>query len=137
MTELYLIAHKCRGEPTFDVAQRMVCSTCATVITEDNKYAEAPGCDECSGEGYWWILSVCGYRAYPYWSTELLDLWIVEDGTKEGVCPAIDSSGTMPPNTRDCFAINDRGHKPIPDSRPADLLAKLGLVPKATPIRRL
>lgn len=43
MTEQYLIAHKVRGEPAFDVAEQM----------------------EVNGE-IWWITHY-GHRAYPFW----------------------------------------------------------------------
>jgi hypothetical protein len=42
MTELFLIAHKVRGEPAFDVAVQM----------------EMP-------DGVWWIVATSGHRAYP------------------------------------------------------------------------
>lgn len=45
---LYLIAHKVRGEPAFDVAIRM----------------ETPS-------GNWWIIPTSGHRAYPYWNVAL------------------------------------------------------------------
>jgi hypothetical protein len=43
MSDLYLIAHKVRGEPAYDVAVRM----------------EMPN-------GPWWIIPTSGHRAYPY-----------------------------------------------------------------------
>lgn len=52
MTEYYLIAHKVRGEPAFDVAIKM------DVETDDEP---------------WWIIPTSGHRAYPYWN-ELLTL---------------------------------------------------------------
>jgi hypothetical protein len=45
---LYLIAHKVRGEPAFDVAVKM----------------EMP-------DGPWWIIPTSGHRAYPFWNMEL------------------------------------------------------------------
>jgi hypothetical protein len=50
----YLILHKVRGEPSFDVAEK-------TTIGDE--------------EG--WILSTCGHRAYPYWYTPFSG-WVVE-----------------------------------------------------------
>jgi hypothetical protein len=44
MSELYLIAHKVRGEPAFDIAVKM---------------EMADGC--------WWIIPTSGHRAFPYW----------------------------------------------------------------------
>ena len=46
MTELYLIAHKVRGEPAFDIAIKM----------------------EMEDGEEWWIIPTSGHRAYPYWS---------------------------------------------------------------------
>ena len=43
MTELYLIAHKVRGEPAFDIAT----------------------CEEVEGEDMW-IIPTSGHRAHPY-----------------------------------------------------------------------
>jgi hypothetical protein len=51
-SQLYLIAHKVRGEPAFDVACKM----------------EMP-------DGDWWIIPTSGHRAYPFWHQELLDIW--------------------------------------------------------------
>jgi len=56
MTDFYLIAHKVRGEPAFDIAERMVCPICS-----------GEGCAECDDAGYWWIIPTSGHRAYAYW----------------------------------------------------------------------
>lgn len=55
MKNLYLVAHKVRGEPAFDIAERMVCPLC-----------DSGGCVECDDEGFWWIIPTSGHRAYPY-----------------------------------------------------------------------
>lgn len=72
MSELYLIAHKVRGEPAFDVATRIECGICHGVgghdVTPDY---EGPSCSECDGTGYWWIIPTSGHRAYPYWHCAL------------------------------------------------------------------
>lgn len=60
MTDLFLIAHKVRGEPSFDVAIQMECPCC-----------EAQGCHECDQLGYWWIIPTSGHRAYPYHSVDI------------------------------------------------------------------
>jgi hypothetical protein len=60
MTDLYLIAHRVRGEPAFDVATRMECPECA-----------AQGCNECDDSGFWWIIPTSGHRAYPFFSCDL------------------------------------------------------------------
>jgi hypothetical protein len=48
MSELYLIAHKVRGEPALDIAIKM---------------------------GDWWIIPTSGHRAYPYWHGDLEQLF--------------------------------------------------------------
>lgn len=65
MTELFLIAHKVRGEPAFDVATQMECPICHNDSTERTE------CVECDGEGHWWIIPTSGHRAYPWWHVEL------------------------------------------------------------------
>lgn len=62
MTDPYLIAHKVRGEPAFDVAIRMECSLC-----REDGGTISWGCPECDSLGYWWIIPTSGHRAYPYW----------------------------------------------------------------------
>lgn len=47
-SQLYLIAHKVRGEPAFDVAIQMEMA-----------------------DGLWWIIPTSGHRAYPYWHEPL------------------------------------------------------------------
>lgn len=70
MTEPFLIAHKVRGEPAFDIAHQMQCPEChgkPTPTTTLNDYV----CTECDQLGFWWIVSTSGHRAYPYWSQAL------------------------------------------------------------------
>lgn len=45
---LYLIAHKVRGEPAYDVAEPIDMA-----------------------DGRWWIIPTSGHRAYPFWHTPL------------------------------------------------------------------
>jgi hypothetical protein len=66
---LYLIAHKVRGEPALDVAVKM-------------EMADGP----------WWIIPTSGHRAYPYWHSDL-------DGLLEeaNICPqAIEMPADLP-----------------------------------------
>lgn len=63
MSELYLIAHKVRGKPAFDVAEQMECPHCLEQGEQ--------GCPECDGLGFWWIVSTSGHRAFPWWWLEL------------------------------------------------------------------
>ena len=67
MIDLYLITHKVRNEPAFDVAMRMPCPECATYeYVEHMAVAESnPGCTECDHLGYWYIIPTSGHRAYP------------------------------------------------------------------------
>ena len=51
MSELYLIAHKVRGEPALDIAIKMEMV-----------------------DGCWWIIPTSGHRAFPYWH-KLLGDW--------------------------------------------------------------
>lgn len=139
MTDFYLIAHRCRGEATFDVAERVVCPECngetykAPSYGDDSVSLEV-GCEECAHEGFWWILSTCGYRAHPWWSVSL-------DRTESGLLYVEGNCIThklpeMPPTTLDCFPINSPSHK-SPPNRSNDLLAKLNLIPKGPPLRRI
>lgn len=74
MSDLYLIAHKVRGKPAFDVATRMRCSICDGIggykvpdfETGEITDYEGPSCHECDGLGYWWIIPTSGHRAYPW-----------------------------------------------------------------------
>lgn len=62
MTDLFLIAHKVRGEPAFDIAQHLTCPKCEG--TDDH-------CSQCDGAGHWWIIPTSGHRAFPYWHEQL------------------------------------------------------------------
>lgn len=59
MNELFLIAHKVRGEPAFDVATKIECPECPEGTDEGF-------CAECDNTGFWWIIPTSGHRAYPY-----------------------------------------------------------------------
>lgn len=58
-TPLYLIAHKVRGQPAFDIAIQMV------VRDEDDP---------------WWILPSTGHRAHPYWQLPINRILVEDDG---------------------------------------------------------
>lgn len=53
---LFLIAHKVRGECAYDIALPMECPECHYI-----------GCAECDDTGRWWIIPTSGHRAYPFW----------------------------------------------------------------------
>src|SRR6185369_17577705 len=65
MPDLYLIAHKVRGEPAFDIAQHMTCPACEG--TNDH-------CVSCDGAGHWWIIPTSGHRAWPIMTWPLKEL---------------------------------------------------------------
>ena len=65
--ELYLIAHKVRGEAAFDVAIKMVCPEC-----------HGQTCPECD-DGFFWIIPTSGHRAYPYKHINLAGLYQGDD----------------------------------------------------------
>jgi hypothetical protein len=74
MTELFLIAHKVRGEPAFDVAVRQTCAVCyKDEPLDDDRLGSTPasGCHACDDLGYWWIIPTSGHRAYPYWHMQI------------------------------------------------------------------
>lgn len=48
ISNLYLIAHKVRGETALDIAEPMEMA-----------------------DGTWWIIPTSGHRAYPYWTQRL------------------------------------------------------------------
>ena len=62
--QLYLIAHKVRGEVAFDIA-----------------------CQMEMADGPWWIIPTSGHRAYPYWTCSLYELAF--DANLEDVIQAI------------------------------------------------
>jgi len=115
MSDLFLIAHKVRSEPAFDIASRMACPEC---IGEGC----GEGCAECDGFGYWWIIPTSGHRAYPWWHGELTRGFSVEDILVELPMP---------------LALTD--HYP-PKATPAtpriDILSLLPTAPKGPTIRR-
>lgn len=113
MTDLYLIAHKVRGEPAFDVAQRIDCPEC-----------NAMGCNECDELGYWWVVPTSGHRAYPYWHTELIgtlqsafDEQYIIKGQPGLVYDGDAHIREMPDGLQDHYACNDRTttHRPLFD----------------------
>jgi hypothetical protein len=105
MSELYLIAHKVRGKPAFDVAERMACPICHNGAIEYGVCNYTTGtykaieCHECDGLGYWWIIPTSGHRAYPYASQ------IIGTGFNE-VNISCDLTDTpMPPSLPDHYKV--------------------------------
>jgi hypothetical protein len=114
MSDLYLIAHKVRGEAAFDVAIQMECPICleAYEVTGDM------GCDECDQLGYWWIIPTSGHRAYPYATILLQQLGVIGWGEVKPY-----NAGIMPKGLPDHYP--DHGTAPK-----IDLIAALGLKPR-------
>lgn len=123
MTDLFLIAHKVRGEPAFDVAARMDCPLCA-----GHGHDLDGVCHECDSTGYWWIIPTSGHRAFPWWNHPLKDVWMVGDASHEPICSVIDWPDPMPSNLPDHYPT-----RATPDAPKLNLTA---LMPKAEPIRR-
>lgn len=84
---LYLILHKVRGEPAFDVATQL----------ED---AEGAGAAEKV-----WIIPTSGHRAYPSWSYPLLDLYSHPDVGSLSLLELW--GGELPPDVPDHYTVND------------------------------
>ena len=124
MTDLYLIAHRVRGEPAFDIATRMECPECT-----------AQGCNECDSLGYWWIIPTSGHRAYPWWSGSFEDIGIdrladwnwgagrTDDNTYRFIIP-----GAPSPDVPDHYP-----HALTPDAPKRNLIDLLNLRPKSAP----
>lgn len=75
MNDLFLIAHKVRGEPAFDVATKTPCFMCQIQesVTGDliePRWPQAE-CTECDAEGFTWTIPTSGHRAYPYWQCKI------------------------------------------------------------------
>lgn len=116
LTDLYLIAHKVRGEPAFDIAERMPCPECA-----------ATGCDECESLGYWWIIPTSGHRAYPYMNWLVSELWLTDDYGDTTCNPYL---STMP------VGLPDHYPSTTTPTFTGSLFAKLGLRKRTEPITR-
>ena len=131
MTEPYLIAHKVRGEAAFDIAERLQCPLCSG---EAYHPETSDPCDECSGEGYWWIIPTSGHRARPWWSARLDGL-----GRYSDIGFILDEADGMPEGWPDHYSINDRPAKPSTEDKAKgrNLLTQLGLArPKPSIVRR-
>ena len=119
MTDLYLIAHKVRGEPAFDIACTLDCPHCQPLGSE----VMSENCIECDGIGYWWIIPTSGHRAYPWWHCELT---YSPDGYEERL------DCCVPP-----MPLDHPDHYHLDQPRPAaSLLDRLNLRPTQAPIIR-
>ncbi len=114
MSELYLIAHKCRGEPAFDIALQMQCPECRGGTRD----AASSMCNECDSDGYWWIIPTSGHRAYPY-------NWAYYD--MDSLLPI--EHRDMPPDIPDHYP-----HATHTEAPKQSLIDRLGLKPKPAPM---
>lgn len=115
MAELYLVAHKVRGEAAFDITERVHCP----VTTP-----EASPCAHCDCDIGYWYITTTGHRAHPYWEHPLYD--ILQDLRFDGDVPE------MPEDAVDLFPANPSA-KILSSGK--SLLSALGLLPKV--VRRL
>jgi hypothetical protein len=94
----YLIAHLVRGEPAFDIAERMQCPKC------DHEHG-AIDCDDPHCDlGYWWIIPTSGHRAYPWWNKPLHEIVITLGLGCSCTLNVIDRIFPPPPNLPDHYA---------------------------------
>ena len=76
MSDLYLILHKVRGEPAFDIAARLQI-----------------------GSELGWIIPTSGHRARPWWWVPLGEFWLAGELQVERAAPS------MPPDWPDHYAV--------------------------------
>lgn len=126
---LYLIAHKVRGEPAFDIAQHIKCPICEAVMQGLDHGSISPGCDECDGEGFWWIIPTSGHRAYPYWHCSIAAI-LIDDENAE-LIRALDQVPGLPSPWPDHYTTTERREPMI-----GSLLTRLGLRKPKAPINR-
>lgn len=119
MDNLYLIAHKVRGQPAFDIAE----------CCEDMGTATDPG--------PWWIASTWGFRAYPYWHCKINDLHLLDSGGAYGII-SWNVVPPMPDDARDVFEIeyDNRRVSRHDLEEGKSLLLQLGLFKPKAPIAR-
>ena len=111
MTELFLIAHKVRGEPAFDIAERIQI-----------------------GDEEGWIIPTSGHRAHPYRHWKMDDLYDGSDMDMPQPQYVLDNVEPPPswpdhyPTAAEPRNAPNAGH---------GLLARLGLLRKTTIKRRV
>jgi hypothetical protein len=134
VSDLYLIAHKVRGEPAFDIAQHMTCPKCEGDGKLSNGIIDITGddgtieCTACEGVGHWWIIPTSGHRAFPWWNHPLSEMK-VDDGYDTFSLPSMFLLEHMPPSLRDHYAVEREVA--------IDLIRVLGLIHKPlAPIKR-
>jgi len=109
----YLILHKVRGEPAFDIAE----------MNDDMGTPSDPG--------PWWIVPTSGHRAYPsrYWKLE--DLFDGSGINENGWHDKPTDFSDLDPDLPDHYTINS--HRPPSTLSATELLGKLGILAKPVP----
>lgn len=101
MSEPFLILHKVRGEPAFDIAEKI------TIGDEEG-----------------WIISTSGHRAYPCWIVSIAQLPVCLYNNPNALTEA--TSYPMPGDWPDHYSPKPEPLQPTLSS----LLDQLGLLPK-------
>jgi hypothetical protein len=135
MSDLYLICHKVRNEPAFDVAMRIPCVICQGTL-EFTTGAAFHDCFECDELGYWWIIPTSGHRAYPFWSGELP--YSIVDHPDVGLeLMSHDLLSLVYERVGSAFAtVPDHYPNPNASTPSLDLVTALGLIAPAKPFLR-
>lgn len=132
MTELYLIAHKVRGEPAFDIAEKHSCPRCQSYESVTGMWCEAEfpqqSCTQCDGAGERWFIPTSGHQAFPYWSVPLIKAYVLDQDAAYWNC-VLKMPPEMPPDLRDHYAVEREVARSLVDV--------LGLIHKPlAPIKR-
>ena len=124
MPELFLIAHKVRGEPAFDIAIK----TCQAEAEAAGAGEASPCQPDCGGwhEGKCkfasgWIIPTSGHAAKPFASIPLRRLKFCDEAGIWSRSPLEEPGLNIPPpDWPDHYSANDRKPKPpSPKRRPA------------------
>lgn len=114
----YLILHKVRGEPAFDIAIPIQI-----------------------GDEEGWIIPTSGHRAYPYWTADLTLTYTSYDACCNGNNVIEASQGEfghiMPPNWPDHYTCNSSPREALTSAISRSVLAALGLGPKVVKRRKV
>lgn len=112
MSEPYLILHRVRGEPAFDIAIEI--------------------------EKDMWIIPTSGHRAYPAWTWSLEDLADISDINNSGFHnkPYQFDTSCIPEDWPDHYSANDRPTKSTVGDKVSKLLEIIGVKPKREEVRR-
>jgi len=109
MNELYLILHKVRGEPAFDIAQKIEI-----------------------GQEEGWIIPTSGHRAYPFKYWKLDDMADTSDMDMKRPYDFINYDEQLPPDLPDHYDVKrDDGSHLVNTAR--EILTRKGLISAPKP----